>query len=187
MHGCEQLIDKLRRSTVQVRNGGGGGSGVVWSAGGLVVTNAHVAAGRHAEIIDAWGRQVTARIVQRDPKRDLALLEAPASGLEPVEIGDPGSLRSGQIVVAIGHPLGIAGAVAVGMIHAVGPLGFGARQNWIQADVRLAPGNSGGILADAAGRVIGINTMIFHGIGLAIPADEVNRFVFGQARNARAA
>lgn len=187
MPGYEELIDRLRRCTVQVLNGRGGGSGVVWTAGGLIMTNAHVADGRGAEIIDAAGRRRTARIVKRDSDRDLALLDTSGEGLEPVITGDSASLRSGQIVLAVGHPLGVTGAIALGTIHAVGPLGFGARKNWIQADIRLAPGNSGGILADAAGRVIGINTMIFHGIGLAIPSDEVNRFLFGHSGRARAA
>lgn len=187
MSGYESVIEKLRRSTVQVLNGRGGGSGVVWARNGLIVTNAHVASGRQAEIIDAAGRRSTARITKRDPERDLAVLEAPGVDLDPADVGDSASLRSGQIVFAIGHPLGITGAVAMGTIHAAGRLGFGAQRNWIQADVRLAPGNSGGILADAEGRVIGINTMIFHGIGLAIPANEVNEFVLGYSRRARAA
>ena len=187
MSGYEQIIDKLRRSTVQLLDRRGGGSGFVWDSNGRIVTNAHVVPGAHTEIIDASGRRHSARITQRDPERDLALIEVPGAGLEPAAIGDCESLRRGQIVLAMGNPLGITGAVAAGIIHAVGPLGFGARKNWIQADIRLAPGNSGGILADAAGRVIGVNTMIFHGIGLAIPVNEVNQFVLGQTWRARAA
>lgn len=182
MPGYEQVIERLRRSTVQVLSGRGGGSGVVWNANGFVVTNAHVAPGKYAETIDASGRRWTARVVKRDRERDLAALEISFAGLESAEIGDSESLRSGQIVLAIGHPFGITGAVTLGTIHAPG-----ARQNWIQADVRLAPGNSGGILADAAGRVIGINTMIFHGIGLAVPSNEVNRFLHADSARARAA
>src|ERR1700733_8520964 len=172
MPGYEEVIERLRCSTVRVLSGRGGGSGVVWGANGSVVTNAHVASGKYAEIIDVWGRRGTARIVKSDRERDLAVLQVPSANLEPAEIGDSESLRSGQIVLAIGHPFGITGAVTLGTIHAAGE-----RSKWIQADVRLAPGNSGGILADAAGRVIGINTMIFHGIGLAVPSHEVNRFL----------
>ncbi len=179
MAGCEQLIERLRRSTLQVLNGRGGGAGVAWSANGLIVTNAHVARSRNLEIIDATGRRSAARIVKHDRERDLALLETSVH-LEPAIIGDSRSIRSGEIVVAIGHQLGITGAVAIGMIHAAG-------EKWIEADIRLAPGNSGGILANAAGQVIGINTMIFHGIGLAIPAHEVNRFLLESSRHARAA
>jgi serine protease Do len=182
MPGLEQVIERLRRSTVQVLSGRGGGSGVVWGANGSVVTNAHVAPGKYAEIIDVWGWRRTARIVKLDRERDLAVLEVSSGNLEPAEIGDSASLRSGQIVLAIGHPFGITGAVTLGTIHATGE---GAK--WIQADVRLAPGNSGGILADAAGRVIGINTMIFHGIGLAVPSHEVNRFLHADSTRARAA
>jgi serine protease Do len=146
-----------------------------------------VSGGQTTEIIDASGQRHTARITKCDPERDLVLIEVSGAGLEPAAIGDSQSVRRGQIVLAIGHPLGINSAAAAGIIHAIGPLGFGARKNWIQADIRLAPGNSGGILADAAGRVIGVNTMIFHGIGLAIPVNEVNQFVVGQAWRARAA
>ncbi len=147
---------------------------MVWNANGLIVTNAHVVPDARTEIVDASGRRRTARVMKRDHERDLAFLATSPDGLEPAEIGDSASVRSGQIVLAMGHPLGIPGRASMGAIHAVGPLGFGARKNWIQTDVRLAPGNSGGILADAAGRVIGINTMIFHGIGLAVPSNEVN-------------
>ena len=192
MPGYEQIIESLRRSSVQVLSNQGAGSGVVWDSNGTVVTNAHVVPGSYAEIIDAAGRRRAARIVKRDRERDLAVLEVSSIGLEPVGIGDSEVVRSGQIVFAVGYPFGIAdpfaaGALAMGAIHAVGPLGFGVRQNWIQADVRLAPGNSGGMLADAAGRVIGINTLIFHGIGLAVPSNEVNRFIHADSTRARAA
>jgi serine protease Do len=182
MPGFEQLIERLRGSTVQVLSGRGGGSGVVWDAQDTIVTNAHVAPGRSAEIVDFSGRRRPVRIVKRDRERDLAWLEVSSAGLVPAEIGDSDSLRSGEIVFALGHPRGITGAVTLGIIHGVDP-----SRNWIQADVRLAPGNSGGILADAAGRVIGINTMIYRGIGLAVPSNEVNRFLHADSTRARAA
>jgi serine protease Do len=184
MAGYEEVIEKLRRSTVQVLSGRGGGSGVIWSDG-VIVTNAHVVPtdvtpGRHAEIV-AGGTRRSARIARRDRERDLAILEVPGASLDPAEIGDSEALRSGQIVIAIGHPFGIAGALAIGVIHAVDG------RKWVQADIRLAPGNSGGILADADGRVIGINTMIYNGLGLAIPSHEVNEFLRRDSRRARAA
>lgn len=182
MPGLEEVIERLRRSTVQVLSGRGGGSGVIWDANGSVVTNAHVVRGKYAEIVDVQGRRGTARIIRRDRARDLAVLQIAPANLEPAEIGDSASLRIGQLVLAIGHPFGVAGAVTLGTIHAAGE-----GSKWIQADVRLAPGNSGGILADAAGRVIGINTMIFHGIGLAVPSNEVNRFLHADSARARAA
>jgi serine protease Do len=84
----------------------------------------------------------------------------------------------------VGNPLGVAGAAAWGIIHAVGPLDFGARRNWIQADIRLAPGNSGGALATATGEVVGINTMVYGGLGLAAPSNEVAAFVRGESDRA---
>jgi serine protease Do len=170
----EELTARLRRSVVQVVPGG---SGVIWNAHGGIVTNAHVATGARAEIVDASGQRHLARVVWRDRARDLALLYAGPGTLAPAaEIGDSDSLRAGQLVLAIGNPLGLTGAVAAGMIHNVGRL---ARREWIQADVRLAPGNSGGMLADASGRVIGITTMIWNGLALAVPSNEVNAFIQG--------
>jgi serine protease Do len=168
------VIEKLRRSVVEVSSGRGGGSGVVWDRGGLIVTNAHVAAGRHAEVVDAVGQRRNARIIRRDRERDLALLVVAGQGLEPCETGDSDAVRPGEIVVAVGMP----GAVA-GIIHATG--------KWVQADLHLAPGYSGGILADSGGRAIGINTMIFRGVGLAIPSNEVIKFVREELGGARAA
>ena len=174
------LIEKLRRSTVQVLSGRGGGSGVVWDRGGLVVTNAHVAAGKYAEVVDAAGQHRQARIIRRDRERDLALLVVAGEDLARAEIGDSDRLRAGEVVVAVGMP-GAFSTVA-GVIHTAGP-----GRKWVQADLHLAPGYSGGILADAGGRVIGINTMIFRGIGLAIPSNGVSKFVREELRGARAA
>jgi serine protease Do len=168
MHGLEDVVERLRRSSVQILNRGGGGSGIVWDAG-RIVTNSHVMRGDEAAVVDAAGRRLRARLIRRDDTYDLALLAVNAT-LEPAAIGDSHSLRVGQIVIAVGNPLGIASAVAAGAIHATGG-------RWIQADVRLAPGNSGGMLADAEGRVIGVNTMIFRGLGLAIPSNHAAAFV----------
>jgi serine protease Do len=178
----EQITGRLRRSTVQVLPGG---SGIVWDANGLIVTNAHVAAGDNVAIVDASGARSHARVILRDSERDLALLEAvPATSGLPAEIGDSDSLRAGQLVLALGNPLGVTGAVAAGVIHSVGPVGRNKnrgrnKHRWIQADVRLAPGNSGGMLADAAGRLVGITTMIFNGLALAVPVNDVEAFVRG--------
>jgi serine protease Do len=182
MPGHDDVVARLRRSSVQISDRGGGGSGVVWDHRGTIVTNAHVLRGSAPVVVDAAGRNLRARIARTDEKSDLAVLKTDAAGLEPASIGPSGSLRVGQIVLAVGNPLGVKGAVAVGMIHSIGPLRLGPRSNWIQADVRLAPGNSGGMLADAEGRVIGINTMIFHGLGLAVPSDEVRDFVAGRGQ-----
>jgi len=173
--GFERIAERLRQSLVQVLPGRGGGAGVIWDANGYIVTNAHVVPGENAGIVDSSGRRTTACVILRDRKRDLALLHpAPNESGPPPEIGDSDSPRPGQLVFALGNPLGLTGAVSAGVIHAVGPI---CGRNWIQADVRLAPGNSGGMLADASGRVIGITTMIWNGIALAIPSSEVNAFV----------
>src|SRR5579885_3859945 len=153
------VAENLRRSTVHVRDGG---SGVIWRPD-LIVTNAHVARGdRHA--VDLWdGRRVDGAVIKRDPRRDLALLRVPR--IDPAaRIGDSSALRPGQIVVAIGNPFGFIGALSSGIVHA-------QNRRWIQADIRLAPGNSGGPLADAEGRVVGINTMIAGGFAYSIPSN----------------
>jgi serine protease Do len=174
MADFEELTGYLRRSIVQVLPGG---SGVIWNANGDILTNAHVATGDRAGIVDASGRRSVGRVVWRDRERDLALVQSvPAVQAPAAEIGDSDSLRAGQLVLALGNPLGLTWAVAAGVIHTVGPIG---RRSWIQADVRLAPGNSGGMLADARGRVVGITTMIADGLALAVPSNEVSAFVRG--------
>jgi serine protease Do len=97
--------------------------------------------------------------------------------LPAATFGDSGALRVGELVMAIGNPMGFIGALTSGVVHALGSLaGFG-RQSWVLADVRLAPGNSGGPLADAYGRVIGINTMIVNRLGAAVPGNAVTAFL----------
>jgi serine protease Do len=101
-----------------------------------------------------------------------------------VNSADSSKLRAGELAIAIGNPLGFVGALTTGIIHAVGPLrGFGS-QTWVQANVRLAPGNSGGPLADASGRVIGINTMVAGRLALAISSNAVHQFLFAGPRSA---
>jgi len=177
--GFGEIGEKLRRSTVQVRRGRSGcGSGVIWSADGLVITNAHVTRDGRGLTVELWdGSRRTAQLESVDMRRDLAALRIGATDLSPATIGDSDVLRVGELAIAIGNPFGFAGALSTGVIHAVGPVhGLGSR-TWVQADVRLAPGNSGGPLADARGRVIGLNTMVAGGIGLAIPSNAAGRFV----------
>lgn len=146
MRGFGEIAERLRRSTAQVLVGkrGGGASGVVWSADGLILTNARVARAPTARV-DLWdGRRLDARVVARDPRRDLATLRIPAEGLEAATPGDSGSLRPGELVMAIGSPLGFAGALSTGVIHSIGKLPGMGRQQWIRADVRLAPGTPAG-------------------------------------------
>ena len=182
--GFGEVAESLRRSTVQVLTGHhGAGSGVIWDSAGLIITNAHVARDSRSRI-ELWdGRTFTATVVTRDPRRDLAALRIEAGSLPAAISGDSGALRVGELVVAVGNPLGLAGAVTAGLIHAIGPR-RPAGPSLIQADLRLAPGNSGGPLADARGRVIGINAMIAGGLALAVPTSLVARFL-ASPRSAR--
>ncbi len=165
------VAENLRRSTVLVRDGG---SGVLWRPG-LIVTNAHVAR-RDRHVVDLWdGRRLDAAVIKRDPRRDLALLKIQAPDAPAVRAGDSSSLRAGQIVVAIGNPLGFIGALSSGIVHA-------QDRRWVQADIRLAPGNSGGPLADAEGRVVGINTMIAGRLAFAVPSNAVAAFIESKPR-----
>jgi serine protease Do len=150
---------------------------VIWSASGLILTNAHVARTPEAEI-ELWdGRRFAARVTSRDGRRDLAALRLEAPSLDAVTSGNSKALRPGELVIAVGSPLGFAGALSTGIVHSIG-------RQWIYADVRLAPGNSGGPLADAGGRVVGINTAVVNGLGAAIPSATALDFVRRGARPA---
>jgi len=176
--GFGEIAEKLRRSTVLVHAGGrGSGSGVIWSSDGSVITNAHVARARQISL-QLWdGREFDATVASRDAHRDLALLRIEAASLPSIAVADSSEVRPGELAIAIGNPMGFVGALTTGVIHAVGPLhGLGSR-SWVQADVRLAPGNSGGPLADVRGRVIGINTMVAGTLALAIPSNTVLDFL----------
>jgi serine protease Do len=185
-----EVAERLRRITVQVRAGGRrAGAGVAWLRRGVVVTNAHVAAAPRAEIVTADGRTFTARVTGRDPRRDLAVLAVAADALEPALRTDARGLRAGELLVALGHPLGVANAAALGVVHRA-PTGEPGPGGWLHADIRLAPGNSGGPLANAAGRVAGINAMIAGGLGIAVPTHVIEQFVhevLGGGGGARAA
>ncbi|HVH66684.1 MAG TPA: serine protease [Gemmatimonadales bacterium] len=174
------VVDALRRVTVQVRTGGSGlGGGVVWNPGSLVITNAHVARGDRARIEFADGRVASARVVARDRRRDLAALELDGSlpAGEAAVLREPPAPRVGDLVIAVGHPEGHPGATTLGIIHAVDGDEADRPPRWIRADLRLAPGFSGGPLADAAGRVIGINTLVQGGLAFAVPAAAVERWL----------
>jgi serine protease Do len=182
MRGFGEIAERLRRSTVQVFSGRGrrergGGSGVVWRADGAVLTNAHVAREDAAEV-ELWnGERFDARVISRDGRRDLAMLRIAAPNLEPAAHGDSSAVRAGEFVLAIGSPLGFAGAISRGVIHSTGPIEGMGKNAWIRAGVQLAPGNSGGPLANARGEVIGINTAVYHGLGLAVPSNTAAEFV----------
>jgi serine protease Do len=182
-----QVVGRLRAVTVRVRVSGrggrmGSGSGVVWRPG-VVVTNAHVA-GRGASplvVETAEGAVAEARLVARDPRQDLAVLRVepelqslPAPALAPAP-GSRGALRIGELVLAIGNPPGLDGAVTTGIVHTIVRPRRGVPL--ILADLRLVPGNSGGPLGDASGRVVGVNAMVVRGLAAAIPSDVVERLL----------
>jgi S1-C subfamily serine protease len=168
--------------------GGGSGSAVAFTPDGYLVTSAHVVAGSDggtAAFVDGTEREF--RVVGRDPLSDLAVVRASDGDLHPARLGDAARLRVGQLVVAIGNPLGFAGTVTAGVVSALGR-SLGTRdgrtsrlvENVIQTDAALNPGNSGGALADSRGRVVGINTAVAGiGLGLAVPIDEATRRILG--------
>jgi serine protease Do len=173
----------LNHCTVQVRSRhSGGGSGVIWHSDGLIITNAHVARDERVTVELSDGRVIDAVRTSVDPRRDLAVLRIEATDLPAVTVGDSDALRIGELVLAMGNPQGVVGALTTGIIHGVGPTDAQNRQRWVMADVRVAPGNSGGPLANARGQVIGINTMIAGGLAFAVPSNEVERFLKGGSR-----
>jgi serine protease Do len=158
----------------------GMGSGVIVSADGLIMTNAHVVKG--ADEIKATlsdGRSFTAKVKGVDPESDIALIKIDASGLPTAKLGDSDKLRVGEIVVAIGSPFGLNKTVTSGVVSAKGRSNVGIieYEDFIQTDAAINPGNSGGPLVNINGEVIGINTAIatrsggYQGIGFAIPAN----------------
>jgi S1-C subfamily serine protease len=162
----------------------GSGSAVVLSADGLLVTSAHVVeGGSGGRATFADGRELEFDVVGSDRLTDLAALRVQGSGLLAAELGNADDLQVGQLVVAVGNPLGFGGSVSAGVVSALGRSlttsdGAHARvvENVIQTDAALHPGNSGGALADSRGRVVGINTAVVgpwvgQGLGLAVPLD----------------
>jgi serine protease Do len=174
---------RVRESVVLVYHRGGNGAGVIWRADGRIVTNSHVVGtdGR-TEIVLADGRKYVGIVAARHPTRDLALIKVAEDGLPAAEIGDSSTVRPGQLAIAIGHPLGFRDAVTAGIVVAAGQAATesGPRTgDFLQSDVTLAPGNSGGPLIDAWGRVIGVNSMVAGKLALSIPSQAVERFVDG--------
>ena len=164
----------------------GGGSAVVITPDGFLVTSAHVVDGStrggRASFVD--GRELAFSVVGSDPHSDLAVLRADADELVAAELGDTEGLRVGQLVVAIGNPNGFAGSVTAGVVSALGrslpTAGGRIVDNVIQTDAALNPGNSGGALADGRGRVVGINTAVAGvGLGLAVPVNAATRAIVG--------
>src|SRR5689334_13676727 len=188
---AERLAPSVANLRVSHRSRGGrrlngGGSAVVITPDGFMLTSAHVVArsdrGGRASFVD--GRELGFEVVGTDAHSDLAVLRAEAQDLTPAELGDAERLRVGQLVVAIGNPNGFAGSVTAGVVSALGrslPTQSGRIvDNVIQTDAALNPGNSGGALADGRARVVGINTAVAGvGLGLAVPINDGTRTIIG--------
>jgi S1-C subfamily serine protease len=181
------VVDRVSASVVNVRRGPSGGSGVIVAPDGYALTNAHVVDGaREVAVTLHNGAELTARVVGIDSATDLAVIRILGSGLPAAELAETDSLRVGQLVIAIGDPLGFHSTVTTGVVSALGR-SLSARdgrliENVIQTDAALNPGNSGGPLVDTHAKVVGINTAIIptaQGICFAIPAATA-RMVAGQ-------
>lgn len=177
------LAARVQAGVVQVSDGRGGGAGTIWREDGLIVTNYHVVPGEGARVTTVTGEMLRGRVVANLPERDLAVLQVDARGLPALPVGDSGALRPGELVLAVGHPLGVKGAVSLGIFCGVGPIEgqeTGGRhfREALLADIELRPGNSGGPLVTARGEVVGINAMVLGPrTALAVPSATVQRLL----------
>ena len=182
------LLPSVAAVSVRTPRGNGAGSASVISDSSHLLTSAHVVAGADdAEVAFSDGSVLSARIVGTDPLSDLAVLEADGATPPPIPFGDASKLRVGQLVVALGNPLGMAGSVTAGIVSALGrslPTQAGrVVDEVIQTDASLNPGSSGGVLADSAGRMIGVNTAVAGiGLGLAVPINPTTREIIDALR-----
>jgi S1-C subfamily serine protease len=178
---AESVLPSVASVSVRTSRGGGSGSASVITADGFLLTSAHVVAGaRSAEASFGDGSSAAVDVVGRDALSDLAVLHARGEVPAPVELGDAARLRVGQLVVALGNPLGLAGSVTAGIVSALGrslPTQSGRTiDEVIQTDAALNPGNSGGVLADSSGRMVGVNTAVAGiGVGRAVPINSTTR------------
>ena len=182
------VAERIVPAVVALRVGGatrtGTGSGVLVTPDGYLLTSAHVVVAADRGVAGlADGRELDVTVVGRDPLSDLAVLRVDGTELPHVELGDADRLRVGQLVVAVGNPLGLAGSVTAGVVSALGrslPAGQRLVENVIQTDAALNPGNSGGALVDAQARLVGINTAVAGvGLGLAVPVNATTLAIVG--------
>jgi serine protease Do len=176
------VVNHLQRSLVMVQCGSRGfGSGVIWRKNGIILTNNHVVVHGQTHIILDDGRDESAQVIDRDETLDLALLRINDGEFPVAQIADSRATQVGQLVFAVGHPWGERGMVTAGVISGLGEvknIRNGRSIPIIRSDVRLAPGNSGGPLANITGGVIGVNTMVIGGdLGIAIPSHIAETFV----------
>jgi S1-C subfamily serine protease len=184
-------VASLRVSRLTGRGGepgNGSGSAVVFTEDGFLLTNAHVVQGADAGTASfADGTSAPFRVIGADPLSDLAVVRVDGATPTPARLGEASSLRVGQLVVAVGNPLGLAGTVTAGVVSGLGrsmPTRSGSTvrliEDVIQTDAALNPGNSGGALAESTGTVVGINTAIAgSGLGLAVPVNRTTRHIVG--------
>lgn len=180
------VAERLRPAVVNIKTPrGGSGSGFVIANDGLILTNHHVIQGTdrvRVRFVD--GNEVAGKVIGSDPMTDLAVIRIPGSGYPVAELGDSSRLRVGQLVLAIGSPLGFESTVTAGVVSALGrslrSVGGTLIDDMIQTDAALNPGNSGGPLVDSRGRVIGINTAVIQpaqGLCFAVPVSAALRVV----------
>ena len=179
------LFAIVQPSVVQVHTEGrGAGTGIIWNTEGHIITNNHVVAKDNArvQVLLADGRTLEAKVLHRNPRLDLALLKVTGENLKPLSAGDSSKLRVGEWVFAVGHPWGQRWVVTAGIVSTqrTAKIAEGVTTQYIQSDVLLAPGNSGGPLLDTDGKVVGINAMIFGGdLAVAIPSNVVTNWLAG--------
>lgn len=176
--GVESLAQSAAAWTVKIHaERGANGSGIVWAPDGQIVTNAHVAFRSPLSVELADGRLLEGIVTRRDPRCDLAEVRIDAGDLATVSFRDSDTVRVGELVVAAGNPFAFSNALTLGVVHAKPSSSQGGGMGMIQADLRLAPGFSGGPMLDASGRLIGINTMVAGGLGLAVSSNAVRKFL----------
>lgn len=184
-----RVLPSVASLAVRTRRGAGAGSAVTFTDDGFLLTSAHVVVGAQAGTATfADGSETRFDVVGADPLSDLAVLRVLAPVATPAELGDADRLKVGQLVIAVGNPMGLAGSVTAGVVSGLGrslPTRDGNRtrliDDVIQTDAALNPGNSGGALADANGRVIGVNTAVAGiGLGLAVPINSTTRHIISE-------
>jgi S1-C subfamily serine protease len=184
-----QVLPSVAALSVRTARGAGAGSAVTFTDDGFLLTSAHVVAGAsNGTATFSDGLEERFDVVGADPLSDLAVLRARAASAPPAALGDADGLRIGQLVVAVGNPMGLAGSVTAGVVSGLGrsiPARDGRNlrliDDVIQTDAALNPGNSGGALADSAGRVVGVNTAVAgYGLGLAVPINSTTRQIIGE-------
>lgn len=192
------ISQQLRSITVEISNHRSGGSGVIWSPEGLVITNAHVVRGSTVQVKLSNGAVREGNVIACAPQQDLAAIQIKIEVQDKIVsdtiIGNSQRLRPGEIVFAMGSPWGFSETLTTGIIHATqwraapkNELKTQQQSNntptaLILAALRLAPGNSGGVLANVRGEVIGVNVAIYNGLALAIPSQQVEEFIKTIAR-----